>query len=298
MGGGRGGRRALSAPLQEGRLLTSSARPAPLSLLPPAAAPGRHGGGWLKDPAPPPGRGKGREGGRGGGDNAGPGTSSGGGGGDAPQECPERLGGGGGGRPAELLHGTGLKAAPGFRCRPQHGWSRGAQRRGSAAPRCRGPVLFCRSGCARRRLNRSRHIAREAAPREREFAARNAVRCSAIPPWVRACRSGRVRRAECPPLPGDVVRWSGSGAFPSCERGGAEANGLRLCPRFDISLSSRFPRGVVAQRFHGPRISGAVFGCRGGCRRRARVGKRGREILPSAALRLCDTIPNPPPAPS
>lgn len=93
VGGGRGGRRALSAPLQEGRLLTSSARPAPLSLLPPAAAPGRHGGGWLKDPAPPPGRGKGREGGRGGGTTRGRELPREGAGGTPRRNAPSAWGG-------------------------------------------------------------------------------------------------------------------------------------------------------------------------------------------------------------
>lgn len=279
MGGGRGGgRRAFSAPLQEGRLLTSSARPAPLSPLPPAAAPGRHGGGRLKDPAlPPPDEVRASGGVREG--SAGPGTSSGGCGGGRPAGMPRAPGRGGQAGRAAPWDGAG--GGPGVSL--QHGWSRGAERRGSAAPRSRGPVLFCRSGCARRRLNRSRHIAREAAPRERELAARNAVRCSSVPPWVRACRSDRVRRSGCPLLPGDVVRWSGSGAFPSRERGRAEANGLCEAVHASVfQLLLRFPHGVVAVFSRSPNfgccvwMSGRLSASRASWKTRARDSPFGR----------------------
>lgn len=211
--------------------------------------------------------------------SAGPGTSSGGCGGGRPAGMPRAPGRGGQAGRAAPWDGAG--GGPGVSL--QHGWSRGAERRGSAAPRSRGPVLFCRSGCARRRLNRSRHIAREAAPRERELAARNAVRCSSVPPWVRACRSDRVRRSGCPLLPGDVVRWSGSGAFPSRERGRAEANGLCEAVHASVfQLLLRFPHGVVAVFSRSPNfgrcvwMSGRLSASRASWKTRARDSPFGR----------------------
>lgn len=184
--------------------------------------------------------------------------------------------------------------APGFRCSTggRGELSAGGARRPAAVGRCyfaevgvpgdgsTGPDTLL--GKPRRANGNWPHVTPFAALRSLRGSARVAPTASAAP-GVRCCRGTSSDGAVRAPS----LRVS---AAEPKRMGCAKLSTLRY-----FSYCCGFPT-ESSRCSHDPRISGAVFGCRGGCQRRARVGKRGREILPSAASRLRETIPNPSPA--